>query len=118
MDDLALEQVGDGREVDVGVRAHVHALTGREPRRSEVVEEDERPDGAMAPGGQQAPHDETAEITVARRQDGFHLRFVRLGDLCLRRVGGRAPAHRGNNIAILGAGVNRAVRTVRVRLIL
>ena len=42
--DRAFEQIGDRREIDVRVRADVHALARREPRRSELVDEDERPD--------------------------------------------------------------------------
>ena len=73
MDDLAGEQVRHGRQVDVRVRAHVQALPGRQAGRPEVIEEHERPDGAVARRGQQAPHHEPAEIPVARRQDRFHL---------------------------------------------
>ena len=39
-----VEQVGDGSEPDMRVRAHVHALPGDELRRAHLVEEDERPD--------------------------------------------------------------------------
>ena len=42
--DRAFEQIGDGGEVDVRVRANVHALAGGKPRRAELVDEDERAD--------------------------------------------------------------------------
>ena len=42
--DRAVEQIGDGGEVDVRMRPDVHALARRQPRRAEFVDEDERPD--------------------------------------------------------------------------
>ena len=42
--DRAVEQIGDGGEVDVRVGADVHALARRQPRRAELVDEDERAD--------------------------------------------------------------------------
>src|SRR5258705_6859431 len=42
--DRAVEQIGHGREIDMRVRADVHALAGWQPRRPELVDEDERPD--------------------------------------------------------------------------
>src|SRR5210317_2182184 len=44
MDDLAFEQVGNGRQADVRVRAHLQALTRWKLGRSEVIEKDEWPD--------------------------------------------------------------------------
>src|SRR3546814_20604965 len=44
MVDRAFEKIGDGREVDMWVRAHVHALPDVEMRRAELVDEDEGPD--------------------------------------------------------------------------
>src|SRR5213078_2035324 len=44
MFDGAFEQVSDGGEVDVRVRADVHALARGQTRRPELVDEDERPD--------------------------------------------------------------------------
>jgi len=37
----AFEQVSHSREIDVRVGADVHALAGGQPRRSELVDEDE-----------------------------------------------------------------------------
>ena len=42
--DRAVEQISDGGEIDVRMGADVHALAGREPRRAELIDEDERPD--------------------------------------------------------------------------
>jgi hypothetical protein len=44
--ELAAEEVGDGREANMGMRAYVDAPAGDEPSRSHLVEEDERPVGA------------------------------------------------------------------------
>src|SRR3546814_5713099 len=44
MVDRALEQIGQRRQVDMRVRAHVHPLPGVEMRRAELIDEDERPD--------------------------------------------------------------------------
>ena len=65
MQDLALEQIGHGREPDVRVRPHVHALPGRERDRPEVIEEDERTDALARERGQHAPHLEPAEVARA-----------------------------------------------------
>src|ERR1044072_967139 len=49
MVDRSGEQIGDGGEVDVRVRADVDPGAGGEPGRPHLVEEDERPDrGALA----------------------------------------------------------------------
>jgi hypothetical protein len=69
--DRALEEVGDGGEVDVRVRAHVHALAGREGRRSHVVEEDERADHLAADVREEAADVEATQIAVSRLND-FH----------------------------------------------
>jgi len=43
--DLAVEQIGDGGEADMGVRAYVHLArdAGRQFHRPEMIEEDEGP---------------------------------------------------------------------------
>src|SRR5262249_19297683 len=62
-------QVRDRREPDVRVRAHVHALAGREIDRAEVVEEDERPDHLVRVPRQNAAHHEAvAEIANVRAE--------------------------------------------------
>ena len=68
--DRAVEQVSHGREVDVRVRADVHALAGREPRRPELVDEDERPDHRPLARRESAVDLEVAEI-VGDRSDGL-----------------------------------------------
>ena len=114
VDDLAREQIRHGRQVDVRVGADVHALARREARRSEVIEEHERPDGAVARGGQQATDDEPAEIAVARRQDRFDLGLDRLGDRGLLRIGGRTPAHaRRTSPSSHRASTDRSGRPIR-----
>ena len=64
VNDLAFEQVGDGGETDVRMRADVDALTGGEIGRAHVVEEDERPDHSPHRRRQDPPHDEAAEIAL------------------------------------------------------
>ncbi len=69
----ALEQVGDGGEVDVGVRADVHALVDAKPRRAHLIEEDERADHRPLLVRQGAVDLEPAEVVADRReahQDG------------------------------------------------
>ena len=68
--DRAFEQPGHGGEVDVRVRAHVHALARGEARGAELVDEDERPDHRPRPRRQRAAHLEVAEI-VGDRGDGL-----------------------------------------------
>ncbi len=68
--DRAVEQIGDGGEVDVRVRAHVHPLAGIEPRRPELVDEDEWPDHRPLAARQRPPHLERAEV-VGDRRDGL-----------------------------------------------
>jgi hypothetical protein len=67
MHDLAREQVRDGREPDVRMRAHVHGLrdAGWEGHRPDVIEEDERADHVAAREGQHAADFEAAEVTAA-----------------------------------------------------
>src|SRR6185312_10730117 len=77
MHDLALEQVGDGGEPDMRVRPHVHAGAAGEYRRTEMIEEDERPDHAALRRRQRAMHLEFAEIDRARH-DHVRDRIARL----------------------------------------
>ena len=62
----AVEEVGDGRQADVRMRAHVDALARRQFRRTELVEKDEGSDHAPLGIGQNAFHAETAEVARAR----------------------------------------------------
>ena len=69
MHDAAVEEIGDGREPDMRMRPHVHALAGDELHRPHLVEEDERPDHLPLAMRQRAPHLEAAEIAHARHDD-------------------------------------------------
>ena len=69
MEDLALEQIGDGRQPDVGMRAHVDAAGQQELGRPHLVEEDERADHLPRRRRQRAPHLEAAEIARAWHDD-------------------------------------------------
>ena len=62
MHDLALEQVGHGRQAYVGMGANVDALARGEGGRSHMIEEDERAYGTTAPGRQHATHLELADV--------------------------------------------------------
>ena len=62
MADRAVEQIGDGGEVDVRVGADVHALARRQARGAELVDEDERPDHRPRPGRKRAANLEVAEV--------------------------------------------------------
>jgi hypothetical protein len=67
MDDAALEEIGDGGEADMRMRAHVEAAAGRQLDRPELIEEDEGADHAPLRHWQHAPHREAvAEIARAR----------------------------------------------------
>jgi hypothetical protein len=68
--DCAFEQVGDRRQPDVRMRAHVDTIAGFEPNRAHMVEEHERPDVAREDMRQSAPHLEAAaEVVFARIDD-------------------------------------------------
>src|SRR5580698_156786 len=66
----AFEQIGHGRKTDMGMRAHVDPLAGREFRRPEIVEEDERADRAASRLRQDAVDDEpVAQIVRIALED-------------------------------------------------
>jgi hypothetical protein len=70
MEDLAVEEVGDGGQADVRVGSDVDAGAGFESRRTEVVEEDEGPERTQFGGGEEAAHQETAaDVAVTRGDD-------------------------------------------------
>ena len=77
--DFAVEQIGDGREPDMRMRAHVDAHAGLEFGRAHVIDEDEGADHAPLRRRQRAPHFEGAEIGRARHDhalDGVALEGV------------------------------------------
>jgi len=70
MHDRAFEEVGQRRQADVRVRANLVVRAGLHCDRAEVVEEDERADGAAVGLRQQAANREAAaEIADLRRED-------------------------------------------------
>src|SRR5690606_19019367 len=68
--DGAFEQPCDGGEIDVRMRAHIHARADVELRRAELVDEDERADHGPGLGRQHAAHFELAEVVRDGRK-GF-----------------------------------------------
>lgn len=89
--DLALEEIGQRREVDVRVRAHVDALVGQELGGAHLIEEDEGAYHLALLRGQGAAHLHFAQVDRAgddQRLDGVRARAV-AGD----GVGTGAPAH-------------------------
>jgi hypothetical protein len=90
--DAAVEQIGDGREPDMRMRAHIHALAGHELHRPEMIEEDEGADHLPFAVRQRAAHLESiAEIAGTRHNDQFQ-RIAGPGIAKYRVVGGK-PAH-------------------------
>src|SRR3546814_7732641 len=74
MRDPSLEQVADGRESDVGMRPDIRVakLVGRQVQGAGMIEEDERPDHAALPEGEDAIHREAAaEVGLARVDHEF-----------------------------------------------
>ncbi len=70
MVDRALEQIGDGRQVDMRVRAHVHPLPDVEMRGAELVDEDEGANHRPRLVGQRAADVERADIVGRGGDDG------------------------------------------------
>ena len=91
MKHLALEQVGDGGQADVGMRAHVDAAADQELGRTHLVEEDEGPDHLLLGRGQGAAHLEAAEI--ARAGHDHVLDGVAGARVTGYGIVGRLPAH-------------------------
>ena len=85
MEDAALEQVGDGRQPDMRMRPHRHAVAARRHgHRPEMVEEDERPDHAPLHARQHAAHGEARSQFVGAALDQ---KLDRIGHLVLPRAG-------------------------------
>jgi len=68
--DFALEQIGDRRQADVRMRAHVDSGTRREIRRTHVIEKDERADHAVRHPGEHSPHRKPAEVAGVGLEQG------------------------------------------------
>ena len=62
MPDLAVEEIGDGRQPDMRMRPDVERLVGAQDRRTHAVEEDERADQPALRGRQRAAHLEAADV--------------------------------------------------------
>ena len=60
------EKIGHGGKRNVRMRPHVDPVPRRELRRTQVIEKNERPDHLPALGRQHPPHDEAAEVALAR----------------------------------------------------
>lgn len=78
MHDLAIEQIGDGREPDMRMRADVDTATGEELRRTHLIEENEGADHLPFCRRQRAAHLEPAEVVGAWNDDVLD-RVTRLG---------------------------------------
>ena len=74
VNDLPIDQVGHGRKADMGMRSHVETLARIEHRGTHLVEEDKGADHSPMPGGQYAPHLETAhQVHWNRQNDGIYV---------------------------------------------
>ena len=71
MHDFAIEQISDGRKVDVRMRAYVNAFAQDELSGSHLVEEDEGSHHLALGAGECAAHLETTEIAGTRNNHGF-----------------------------------------------
>jgi hypothetical protein len=69
--DLALEQVGDGRQPDMRMGPHIQPVADQEFRRSHLVEEDEGADHAPLDRRQGPPDLKAADIAGTRHDHGF-----------------------------------------------
>ena len=91
MGDAAIEQVGDGRQADMRVRPHVHALAGHELHRSHLVEEDEGANHLPLHLRQRAADREAAQVAHSRHHHEVQ-RIAGCG-IAKYRVVRRHPAH-------------------------
>src|SRR5436190_21826235 len=98
MNDLTVIQIGERRQADVGMRAHVDALTAFELDRTEMIEEYERPDGAAQRMRQRTADRESVEIDRARDDH----RFERVAGIPVtgRRVFSGEETHGLSSIAV------------------
>jgi hypothetical protein len=92
MHDAAVEQIGDGGQANMRMRADVHALAGDELHRPEMIEEDEGPDHLALAVRQRAPHFKSiAEVAGARHDHQFQrVAGMRVAE---DRIVGGNPAH-------------------------
>ncbi len=107
--DRAVEQIGDGGEIDVRVGADVHAAAGRQTGGAELVDEDERSDHRPRPGRKRAADLEVAEIMG----DGDDLDHGAISSDSLRPTISRLTPR---VIRLVTAPPNRGVVTLTVTL--
>ena len=76
--DRTVEQIRHRGQADMRMRAHVHALPGRQPGGSHVIEEHEWPHTSLTQLGQYAAHAETAQVVDFGFycRDGIHRLMV------------------------------------------
>ena len=68
----AVEQIGDGGQPDMGMRAHIDALAGRELHRPEIIKKYEGADAAPRYLRQEAGDEEAVAQIVCFSGDGDH----------------------------------------------
>ena len=111
--DAAVEQIGDGGEPDMRMRANVHALAGHELHRPEMIEEDEGPDHLALAVRQRAAHLESvAEVAGARHDD--QLERVAGQGIAEHGIVGGQPAH-GNSVIFAAIIAGNLSGVVQVR---
>ena len=91
MPDLAVEQVGDGGEADMRMRAHVERMPGPQDRRPHAIEEDEGPDQPALCRRQRAAHLEAVNVLGVRHHHQLDLIAGKSVARC--RVFGREKTH-------------------------
>ena len=92
MHDLAVEQIADGGEPDMGMRPHVEAIAVAEFSRSEMVEENEWSDHARTRRRQRPAYREAVAEVHRPRRDHIGERVAGVG-VARRRVGAGKEAH-------------------------
>jgi len=114
VEDLPVEQVGDGGQTDMGVGPNVDAIPGREIGGPHLVEEDKRADGFSHRRGQDAADAESAEVLAAtldqqldRTLAGGARRFVRFGP-AHDAISLKLPSNAISSRAFRGEGVSRS----------
>jgi len=77
MDDLAINQIGHGRETDMRVGLHGKTMTRLEHPWPQMIEEDERTDHTAMTGRECTPRTEPiAQIANGRKHDGVEVEQV------------------------------------------
>ena len=91
MQDLALEQVGDSRQVDVWMGTHIDSLVCQELGRAHLIEKDERSNHLPFEGRQSASDLHLAKVHCARNNQ--RLDGVRAGAVTRNGIRAGAPTH-------------------------